>query len=235
MNKELIKLLCKILYFFLTKIMNKEEKEFKHPSFGMLGFSRINGNSGYLFGTNVQPDNYIEMRLYTGRMKRDDIEDNFYPDNNILTVKMSPVQFSELITSMNYACGVPCTITSFNGKKVEQAKNIENRKTFSARSFNDKMSKFAASINKNMTTAEKLIAKKNLSKKDQEELRMMLYGIQKELTSNIPFFRQMFQEEMDKIVVDAKAEIDAAMQHAVTKAGIKALGLQFNSDNKAIE
>ena len=234
MNKELIKLLCKILYF-LTKIMNKEEKEFKHPSFGMLGFSRVNGNSGYLFGTNVQPDNYIEMRLYTGRMKRDDIEDNFYPDDNILTVKMSPVQFSELITSMNYARGVPCTITSFNGKKVEQAKNIENRKTFSARSFNDKMSKFAASINKNMTTAEKLIAKKNLSKKDQEELRMMLYRIQTELTSNIPFFRQMLQEEMDKIVVDAKAEIDAAMQHAVTKAGIKALGLQFNSDNKAIE
>ena len=215
--------------------MNKEEKEFQHPSFGMLGFSRVNGNSGYLFGTNVQPDNYIEMRLYTGRMKRDDIEDNFYPDDNILTVKMSPVQFSKLITSMNYARGVPCTITSFNGKKVEQAKNIENRKTFSARSFNDKMSKFAASINKNMTTAEKLIAKKNLSKKDQEELRMMLYGIQKELTSNIPFFRQMFQEEMDKIVVDAKAEIDAAIQHAVTKAGIKALGLQFNSDNKAIE
>lgn len=215
--------------------MNKEEKEFKHPSFGMLGFSRVNGNSGYLFGTNVQPDNYIEMRLYTGRMKRDDTEDDFYPDDNILTVKMSPVQFSELITSMNYNRGVPCTITSFNGKKVEQAKNIENRKTFSARSFNDKMSKFAASINKNMTTAEKLIAKKNLSKKDQEELRMMLYGIQKELTSNIPFFRQMFQEEMDKIVVDAKAEIDAAMQHAVTKAGIKALGLQFNSDNKAIE
>lgn len=214
--------------------MNKEEKEFQHPSFGMLGFSRVNGNNGYLFGTNVQPDNYIEMRLYTGRMKRDDIEDNFYPDDNILTVKMSPVQFSELITSMNYARGVPCTITSFNGKKVEQAKNIENRKTVSERFFN-KMSKFAASINKNMTTAEKLIAKKNLSKKDQEELRMMLYGIQTELTSNIPFFRQMFQDEMDKIVVDAKAEIDAAMQHAVTKAGIKALGLQFNSDNKAIE
>lgn len=215
--------------------MNKEEKEFQHPSFGMLGFSRVNGNSGYLFGTNVQPDNYIEMRLYIGRMKRDDIEDNFYPDDNILTVKMSLVQFSELITSMNYARGVPCTITSFNGKKVEQAKNIENRKTVSARSFNDKMSKFAASINKNMTTAEKLIAKKNLSKKDQEELRMMLYGIQTELTSNIPFFRQMFQEEMDKIVVDAKSEIDAAMQHTVTKAGIKALGLQFNSDNKTIE
>ncbi len=63
--------------------------------------------------------------------------------------------------------------------------------------------------------------RKNLSKKDQEELRMMLYGIQTELTSNIPFFRQMFQEEMDKIVVDAKDEIDAAMQHAVTKLELK--------------
>ena len=49
---------------------------------------------------------------------------------------------------MNYARGVPCTITSFNGKKVEQAKNIENRKTVSAMFFNDKMSKFAVSINK---------------------------------------------------------------------------------------
>lgn len=215
--------------------MNKEGKEFKHPSFGMLGFSRVNGNSGYLFGTNVQPNNYIEMRLYTGRMKRDDIGDNFYPDDNILTVKMSPVQFSELITSMNYARGVPCTITSLNGKEIEQNKNIENRKTVSAKSFNERMNRFAASINKNMTTAEKLIAKKNLSKKDQEELRMMLNGIQTELTSNIPFFREIFQEEMDKIVVDAKAEIDAAMQHAITKAGIKALGLQFNSSGKAIE
>lgn len=215
--------------------MNKERKEFKHPSFGMLGFSRVNGNSGYLFGTNVQPNNYIEMCLYTGSMKRDDIEDNFYPNDNILTVKMSPAQFSELITSMNYSRGVPCTITSFNGKRIKQAENIENRKTVSARSFNEKMAKFALSINKNMTTAEKLIAKKNLSKKDQEELRMMLYGIQTELTSNIPFFREIFQEEMDKIVVDAKAEIDAAMQHTVTKAGIKALGLQFSSDGKAIE
>lgn len=212
--------------------MNKEGKEFKHPSFGMLGFSRVHGNSGYLFGTNVQPNDYIEMRLYTGRMKRNDVEDNFYPDDNILTVKMSPVQFSEIITSMNYNYGVPCTITSFNGKIIKQAENIENRKTVSAKSFNERMNKFALSINKNMTTAEKLIAKKNLSKKDQEELRMMLYGIQTELTSNIPFFKEIFQEEMDKIVVDAKAEIDAAMQHAVTKAGIEALGLQFISDNK---
>ena len=96
------------------------------------------------------------------------------------------------------------------------------------------MSKFAASINKNMATVEKLIAKKNLSKKDQEELRMMLYGIQTALTSNIPFFRQMFQEEMDKIVVDTKAEIDTAMQHAATKSGIKALGLQFMQQSNRV-
>ena len=103
------------------------------------------------------------------------------------------------IASSNQSISNAKNEITVNQGKVEQAKNIENRKTVSARFFNDKMSKFAASINKNMTTAEKLIAKKNLSKKDQEELRMMLYGIQTELTSNIPFFRQMFQEEMDKI------------------------------------
>lgn len=88
----------------------------------MLGFSRVNGNSGYLFGTNVQPDNYIEMRLYTGRMKRDDIEDNFYPDDNILTVKMSPVQFSELITSMNYDVAYLVQLRLLTARKLNKLK-----------------------------------------------------------------------------------------------------------------
>lgn len=34
------------------------------------------------------------------------------------------------------------------------------------------------------------------------------------------------QEVMDKVVVDAKVEIDSAIQHKIIQAGIKALGLE---------
>lgn len=43
--------------------MKKEEKEYEHPSFGMLSISRIHGQSGYLFGTEIQADNFIELTL----------------------------------------------------------------------------------------------------------------------------------------------------------------------------
>ena len=41
----------------------KERQDYKHPSFGMLSISRIHGQSGYLFGTEIQADNFIELTL----------------------------------------------------------------------------------------------------------------------------------------------------------------------------
>ena len=46
--------------------MKKEEKKHEHPSFGMLSLSRIHGKSGYLFGSEIQSDNFIELTLSAG-------------------------------------------------------------------------------------------------------------------------------------------------------------------------
>lgn len=97
--------------------MKREEKKYKHPSFGMLNISRIHGKSGYLFGTEIQADNFIELTLSSATMKRDLTQDWFHEDDTLFRVKMSPNQFSELMTNLNTSPGVPVTIEEILRRK----------------------------------------------------------------------------------------------------------------------
>ena len=45
----------------------------------------------------------------------------------------------------------------------------------------------------------------------------------KEVTSNIPFFAKCFQGTMDEVVMDAKTEVENAIQHKINTLGLNAL------------
>lgn len=212
--------------------MINEEEVLEHQSFGVVSFSRVNGNSGYLFGSEIKPNNFIELSISRAKEFRNLTNKHYYDDNELIRVKMSPTQFSELITTLNCGVGTPCTIESINGKEVEQVKDVENRKTFVNRKFKERINAVSDRITDNVEKAKKLIAKKNLSKSDQHELRMIIESSLCEVRNNIPFFVQCFQESMNEIVVDAKAEIDASIQHIVTQTGMKAIAEQFNEFKK---
>lgn len=201
----------------------KEEEKLEHPSFGVIRFSRINGNSGYLFGSEVQPNNFISLTISQAEEIRDLTNKKQYPRKEVVRVKMSPAQFSELITTLNYSSGTACTIEEINGEKIEQVTNVENRKMFVHRKFKERMKRFTDELTDSNARAKKLIAKKTLSKDDQRELSFLIDRCITETKNNIPFFAQCFQENMDNIVVDAKAEIDATIQNMITQTGIKAI------------
>lgn len=206
--------------------MKKEEKEYEHPSFGMLSISRIHGQSGYLFGTEIQADNFIELTLSGASMKRDLTQDWFHQGKTLFRVKMSPNQFSELMTNLNTSPGVPVTIEEVCGERIEQCSDMESKKDYTHRMFRQRMANWIADINKRSKEAERIINKKTLSKEDQRELKLFYDSIIGEVKNNIPFFAKCFQEVMDKVVLDAKTEIDNALLHAVVSAGIKVLGIK---------
>lgn len=209
--------------------MYKEEETYSHPSFGILRFSRISGNSGYLFGSSAQPNNFIEMTLQSAEYIRNLADDRAFPKSkDLVRVKMSPAQFAELITSLNYSSGTPVTIEVLDGKAVPQAQNVESRKSCTGRLFKERMKQFGEKVCSNVARAEEIIAKKTLSKQDQSELRGIYRQIETEIEQNIPFYQTMFQEQMDKIVVDAKAEVDATIQSTISKAGLKVLKGEFD-------
>lgn len=207
----------------------REDKEYRHKSYGVLRFSRKQGGRGKnFFASSIQPDSFIELNLHNGELITGPAGDRVYARGRaLMTVSMSNAQFSELITTMNYGSGAPCTIDYLNGEKIEQAEPIDSRKHEAYMGFKQRLdyddSKLDEAIEK--------ISNTKLSKKMKEELISVFSGIRQDLKSNAPYFLSLFQEYMDKIVVEAKQEIDSQMTNTVMNAGLKALDI----NNEEIE
>jgi len=53
-----------------------------------------------------------------------------------------------------------------------------------------------------------------------------------EIESNIPFFEERFEEQMDKTVTEGKAEIENFITHAIQTTGLNALQNDQANDRK---
>lgn len=202
--------------------MDKNEKEtIQHPAFGQISVSRVHSTGTNFYGSNLKHNNYIAIEIRGSEIQRDLGNDRHFPTSNKMSIRLTSVQFAELLTNMN-TTGVPCTIELDYGR-VEPLPEIEDRKHFIHRKFRDRMKAFESTLRDNQEIVKKLTAKKTLSKEDQHTLNWAVDKISQEVTQNIPFFMQVFQESSDEIVVEAKAEMEAAIQHKITSLGLRAI------------
>lgn len=200
----------------------KQERH-THESYAQISFSRINGNANF-YGSELQQDHYISMEIHQSEIQRDLTQDRYYTTGPmVLRLRMTNTQFSELITSLNYRSGVPCTLEIANGKKIEDLPPIESRKEFVHKQFKERMKTFANTIKDQQLKAKELVKKKTLSKQDINDLNMHLEWLTQEITSNIPYLAECFQETMDHVVLEAKQEVESAIQHKITTLGMTAL------------
>ena len=202
--------------------MKREEEEIKHESFGQIRFSRVNGRADF-YGSELTQNHYISMEISQSYINRTLSKDWYHTDKNLVKVRMSASQFSELITSLNMGSGVPCTLERLPEKKIQSYPKNESRKEFVHRKFKDRMKTFATEIIETKEKAKELIKKKTLSKNDQQELNFAIERMVTEVISNIPFFAECFQENMDEVVQEAKLEVENAIQHKVTTLGLEKL------------
>lgn len=206
--------------------MSKEREETVHPAFGMISFSRTScGRSPKFFGSSLPVESYIEIKVQQGSIERDLGRDWYHPAHpkkDIVIARMTPSQFSELITTMNIGEGVPCTLEIVNGERVEPLKDFENRAEFHQRKIVEQMQNFSKQLSVSRKRSEELIAKKNLTKEDQKELSWILGSALQEIDKNIPFFLKTFQEGADKIIVEAKAEVENSITNKLMTLGLDA-------------
>ena len=85
------------------------------------------------------------------------------------------------------------------------------------------MKNFASNLKEKQNKAKELIAKKTLSKEDTILLKNYIDWLTQEISSNIPFFAECFQETMDAVVFEAKLEVENAIQHKINTLGLNAL------------
>ena len=201
-----------------------EKEIIKHPAYGLIKFSRVNGSRNF-YGSELEQNNYIELEVKGSYLERTLDYENFCEDckNNILRLRMTAGQFSELITSMNRSPGVPCTLEYINNKEVPKLEKIQSRKELIHSKFKERMLEFSSKIKKNQLEAISIVKKKTLSKNDINQLQHNLEYLTTEINNNIPYFLECFQEDMDKIVFEAKLEIENAILHKIQSVGLNVL------------
>jgi hypothetical protein len=208
------------------------EEEETHPSYGLVQFNRKSGGSGRLFGSSVENPTQVSLKISRGKRSTDYGKSWYFSSEDLIEVDLSPSQFSELLTSMNTGPGVPCTIRRFNGKGYtlpEETKSEVDR----ARDYHKtRLESFQTEINAKVEEIDKMLAtKKTISKSDRAVIKDCLYNINRELHSNMPFYFDCFAESTDKVVAEAKSEIDGFVTHIVHQTGLEALKDKFPKPN----
>ena len=204
--------------------MSRKEKEFRHESYGMVMFSRCGGSPGRLFGSSLSDHpTTIHLRIAKGVRRHSLSQDRFSGEGlPMIEVILSAGQFAELLTTMNVGDGVPCTISRIGAKQVsppprEELTEPEQIKADFGETTDailDRMAAFRALLEK---------AADKMGKKDRENLLFEFGILEGHTKGNIPFVASSFHEATDRMLVHAKAEVDAFMTHAVMAAGVKAL------------
>jgi hypothetical protein len=216
-------------YAYKDLDLEETEKTITHPSFGMVGLSR-RSSSGVtpLFGSNIQHQNTITLTIKKAEHNRHLNNDWIHGREQLIEVEMSGSQFSDLITSFNVGDGVPCTIRQFNHQTYPYPP-YENPIDIFQKEFSAKMKNIGINCKSTVEDAVDMLKNKSaINKSDREFLMNAIDRLVTEISSNVPFVSQQFNESMEKTVAQAKNEIETFVNNRITSLGIKAA--QANPD-----
>lgn len=204
---------------------DKERVE-RHPSYGLVSFSRRQGNPGTLFGSALNNHHsYITLSIRKGEKVIDDTgSERFYGQlrDGLMEVDLSPSQFAELLTTMNVGMGVPCTIRYLNGEEVQKPPPLQMEIQNIREALATEFQKAAARFKDGRKVIEGLLEKKTpLTREDKVKIREVIAISDRLLLDTSPYLMTLFQEATEKVVTHAKAEIDSVLTHNIFSEGLK--------------
>jgi|GEM_PF-2179963 len=203
----------------------------RHPSYGMIALRRTQGDVRFFASSLPSYGSYMSIEVYEGRVERDremPTEDLYMPDKPILRLRMSAAQFATMLTTVNMgAGGVPCTLERVReGEMVgvppppaEEHVHERSRKVV-GKNIREAVTYLKEAV---IETRERFKEKRPLNKEERKNLVAKFQAVHSELTNHLPFMLELFEEAMDKVVVSAKAEMDAFVTMMVHQTGLDAL------------
>lgn len=200
------------------------EENIEHESFGLVHFARTTSSGGQtLFGSSIAHSNTVRLSISEAKIHRNLNYDWYSSKGALIEVEMSPSQFAEAITSLNVGEGVPCTIRWKRGEGYIKGRKLETKRAQFEREFErdvKNITDLTAKLTKEMNV---ILAKPNIVKADRERLRAIGTEIERETRSSLPFVASMFNEQMDKTVLEAKGEVEGFFQSIVQGLGVEHL------------
>lgn len=208
---------------------SKEPEREKHPSWGVVTLHRTScGPRGAsLFQSDVLHREYMTLRVIEAERQRSLGGDHVYANGvPVIEVKLSMLQWAELVSSVNNGGGVPCTLDFVRtgpGVEVEPPPYIP-RTLQSVKEVTDEADNLVKDIKDTFEAYMKAREEKQGKKALDDTLRSLRAAIENAVP-NVKFTARRFEEHVDTVIQQAKSELRA---DAISTA--KALGLPGEVD-----
>ena len=212
-------------------------QEKNHPAFGQIHFSRVSGDPGKLYGSEINHNGFVRLTIHPSK-ELWHLSQSWYHGSlkTLCEVDLSAAQFAELLTSMNVGMGVPCTLRYVEG--LGEIPYIEDDKNTLHEQIKSDIRKEATEAFKGAAALEKLLdetlAKSKLSKIQKEEISSLARKLTNAVRDSMPFIVDQYQEAAEKVGAKAKAELDAFAMSIITRLGEKALA-QLNEETPKVQ
>lgn len=184
--------------------MNIEERNDKN--IGMISVSRTTGGySSRFVGSTVPSDTAIRIRISQAEKYSDKFnKEKFRSKNNLVEVEMTPNQWAELITTLNYGTGTPCTVVMVGNERIPQTYVTDSVLSY----YNDKLQKEFSRITSDFQESFRealdiLDNKKSITKADREAIKRSYSQVERFVGDSAPFIQKLFKEDLEKHVIDA--------------------------------
>jgi hypothetical protein len=197
------------------------EKSTKHPSFGVVEVSRLQGHAT-LVGSEVTHQHFFLIKIKEAECVENYGERTFYSRNNSLVeIFLTPNQFVDMITNVGMACGTPCTIRWANGERREDPPKINSRIDCAANAGKEVIEKNDA---KNKELVNQIMTEvSGLSEKKKQAISKLLENITSNVRNNNSFYMERITEATEKSISIAKTEVESFVASTVRALGLKSL------------
>ena len=200
---------------------NNDETTETSPEFGMIGISRTNCSKPVqVFGSNIRVSNTIRIEIRRAELKRDLRNDYFHGREILAEVEMTPVQFANFITSANIGFGVPCSIRYIDGKTIP-TKYGRSIGDITKLELKDTIDEASAELEElEVLTKEILDKPGRVDAEQKKKLSNLIHGLKGFFTNHLSFAETQFKEMMDKVVTEAKGEVQAHAETVINRLGL---------------
>ena len=193
-----------------------------HPTYGMIGASRVSATQGlYCFGSRIRHNAIIEITIRGASIERSLNRDWYHGEEELIAVRLTEAQWATFVSSPNVGYGVPCTLYHV---MCERRGEVPKPEDSIAQAKHEAKKDAAEMISDLQGLCEDL--ERVVEEPKKRELREILHRL-KIAVGNFPgnhkFLYESFEEHVENVVTDAKASVEAHFTAIATRAGF-ALG-----------
>lgn len=193
-----------------------DETTTTHPAFANISANRVSGGV-YLYGSDFMHQSYIVVRIGASEQRRSLSNDWHYTPNDkeYIEVAMSESQWGAFVSSFGCGRGVPCTLTTRDGKRIPELPEPTNKTDV----FRDEVNAKLEALDEAIADSLKEIEGLGLSKAKLEIARKALVKVRRATSDSVPFIAEQFEEHIERTVAKAKTEIHGYLMHNIAIGG----------------